>query len=59
MFGWIKRLYKRYEKFTLEQYDVAPVVYKIGTKKYIKEKKFSKDPIPRIRFKNLHKKSNQ
>jgi hypothetical protein len=51
MFGWIKRLYKRYERFTLEQYDVSPVVYKIGTKKYIKKKQFSKGPVPRTRYK--------
>ena len=51
MFGWIKRLYKRYERFTLEQYDVSPVVYRIGTKKYIKVKKISKHPMPRTRYK--------
>ena len=50
MLGWIKRLYKRYEQFTMEQYDVSPVVYKIGTKKYIKVKKFSKRPVLRTRY---------
>jgi len=50
MFRWIKRLWKRYERFTLEQYDLSPVVYKIGTKRYIKVKKFSKNPVPRIRY---------
>jgi hypothetical protein len=50
VFGWIKKLYKRYEKFTLEQYDMAPVVYRIGTKKYIKKKQFSKSPVPRTRY---------
>jgi hypothetical protein len=50
MLEWIKKLYKRYERFTLEQYDVSPVVYKIGTKKYIKVKKFSKGPVPRTRY---------
>ena len=50
MLEWIKKLYKRYERFTLEQYDVAPVVYKIGTKRYIKKKTFSKGPIPRTRY---------
>jgi hypothetical protein len=50
MLGWIKKLYKRYERFTLEQYDVSPVVYKIGTKKYTKVKKISKGPVPRTRY---------
>ena len=50
MFRWIKQLWKRYEQFTLEQYDVSPVVYKIGTKKYIKKKQFSKNPLPRTRY---------
>ena len=50
MFRWIKRLWKRYEKFTLEQYDMAPVVYKIGTKRYIKKKAFSRGPVPRTRY---------
>ena len=50
MFGCIKRLWKRYEKFTMEQYNVAPVVYKIGSKKYTKKKSFSKGPIPRTRY---------
>ena len=50
MFRWIKRLWKRYEKFTMEQYDMAPVVYKIGTKRYIKKKAFSKGPVPRTRY---------
>jgi len=50
MFGWIKKLYKRYERFTLEQYDVSPVVYRIGTKRYIKKKQFSKSPVPRTRY---------
>ena len=50
MLEWIKKLYKRYERFTLEQYDLSPVVYKIGTKKYIKKKQFSKSPVPRIRY---------
>ena len=50
MFGWIKRTWKRYVQFTLEQYDVAPVVYKIGTKRYIKKKAFSKSPVPRTRY---------
>ena len=50
MFRWIKQLWKRYERFTMEQYDVSPVVYKIGTKKYIKVKKFSKSPVPRTRY---------
>jgi hypothetical protein len=50
MLGWIKKLYKRYERFTLEQYDVSPVVYRIGTKKYIKKKQFSKSSVPKIRY---------
>lgn len=50
MFGWIKRLWKRYVQFTLEQYEVSPVVYRIGTKKYIKRKAFSKGPVPRTRY---------
>ena len=47
MFKWIKKLYKRYERFTLEQYDVSPVVYKIGTKRYIKVKKLRTGPKPK------------
>jgi len=50
MFGWIKKLYKRYAKFTPDQHDMAPVVYKIGTKRYIKKKQFSKSPVPRMRY---------
>jgi len=50
MFGWIKRLWKWYERITLEQYDVSPVVYKIGTKKYIRVKKYTKGPVPRTRY---------
>jgi hypothetical protein len=50
MFGWIERLWKRYVRFTMEQYDMSPVVYKIGTKKYIKVKKFSRGPVPRTRY---------
>jgi len=50
MFRWIKRLWKWYERITLEQYDASPVVYKIGTKKYIKVKKYTKGPIPRTRY---------
>jgi len=50
MLEWIKKLYKRYERFTLEQYDVSPVVYKIGTKRYIKKKAFGKGPVPRTRY---------
>jgi hypothetical protein len=50
MLEWIKKLYKRYERFTLEQYDVSPVVYRIGTKKYIKKKQFSKSSVPKVRY---------
>ena len=50
MLEWIKKLYKRYERFTMEQYDLSPVVYRIGTKKYIKKKQFSKSPIPKTRY---------
>jgi len=50
MFRWIKRLWGRYMRFTLEQYDASPVVYKIGTKKYIKVKKYTKGPVPRTRY---------
>ena len=50
MFDWIRRLWKRYEKFTMEQYDAHPVVYKIGTKRYIKKKAFSKNPVPKTRY---------
>ena len=50
MLEWIKKLYKRYERFTMEQYDVSPVVYRIGTKLYIKKKQFSKSPVPRTRY---------
>jgi hypothetical protein len=50
MLGWIKKLYKRYKRFTMEQYDLSPVVYRIGTKRYIKKKQFSKNPVPRTRY---------
>ena len=50
MLEWIKKLYKRYERFTMEQYDLSPVVYRIGTKKYIKKKQFSKSPVPKTRY---------
>lgn len=50
MFAWIKRLWKRYEKLTMEQYGVPPTVYKIGTKRYIKKKRFTKGPVPRTRY---------
>jgi len=50
MLEWIKKLYKRYERFTMEQYDLSPVVYRIGTKRYIKKKQFSKNPVPRTRY---------
>ena len=50
MLGWFKKLYKRYERFTMEQYDLSPVVYRIGTKRYIKKKQFSKNPVPRTRY---------
>jgi hypothetical protein len=50
MFEWIRRLWKRYERFTMEQYDLSPVVYRIGTKRYIKKKQFSKSPVPRTRY---------
>jgi hypothetical protein len=50
MLEWIKRLWKRYELFTMEQYDLSPVVYRIGTKRYIKKKQFSKSPVPRTRY---------
>ena len=33
----------------MEQYDLSPVVYRIGTKRYIKKKQFSKNPVPRTR----------
>ena len=50
MLHFFKRLWKKYKKFTVEQYNVAPVVYKIGTKKYIKKKQFSKSPVHRTRY---------
>jgi hypothetical protein len=50
MWTWIKRLYKSYERKTLQQYDVPPTVYKIGNKRYVKKKKISKGPVPRTRY---------
>ena len=49
MYKWIKKQWKRYCDFTVQSYE-QPTVYKIGKKKYIKVKRFSKGPVPRTRY---------
>ena len=56
MYKWIKHIVKSYEKMFTVEVPQRPVVYKIGTKKYIKKKQFSQSPVPRTRYESLHKK---
>jgi hypothetical protein len=45
MFRLIRRWFERYKKFTIDAYDLPkPTVYKLGTKKYIKQKRLRVDP---------------
>ena len=51
MFKHIRRWLDAYKKFLLESYELPkPTVYKIGTKRYIKKKAFSKGLVPRTRY---------
>lgn len=51
MLKWIKKLWKRYYEFTIKSYEEKPpVIYKVGNKRFVKRKRFSKGPVPRTRY---------